>query len=68
MTTREGFGDAHPGTGDMVTVHYTAKIYQKYGDPADIYDSTYDRNEPWTFECGRGKVTFWYRYLFWMKK
>jgi len=42
--------------GDMVTVHYTGWLYEdgeKVGDP---FDSSHDRDQPYEFPLGKGRV------------
>lgn len=47
---KEGTGDELPGTGCTVSVHYAGRLLD--GTP---FDSSYDRNEPFSFQVGVGK-------------
>lgn len=48
--TREGSGH-HPPKGSNVSVHYRGMMLD-----GTIFDSSYQRNEPFSFPLGRGKV------------
>lgn len=48
--------DAHkPEAGKKVTVHYTGYL-EKDGQPGDKFDSSLDRNQPFSFVIGAGTV------------
>jgi peptidylprolyl isomerase len=52
---QEGSG-ATPTTGKMVTVHYTGWL-DKNGQPSgQPFDSSFNRNQPFTFQIGVGQV------------
>ena len=44
-----------PQPGQMVTVQYTGWISEG-GEKGDKFDSSYDRNKPFTFKIGAGQV------------
>lgn len=44
-----------PQKGNMVTVHYTGWL-DKNGEPDSKFDSSVDRNRPFTFSIGVGQV------------
>ncbi len=50
-TTKAGDGENFPITGSTVTVHYTGKL-----ENGAKFDSTIDRNQPFTFKIGIGQV------------
>lgn len=45
----EGTSDEKPTTGFKCSVHYTGKL-----EDGTIFDSTYERNEPFDFELNKG--------------
>lgn len=45
----EGSGDERPMTDDKVYVHYTGKLLD-----GTVFDSSVDRDEPFTFNLGKG--------------
>jgi FKBP-type peptidyl-prolyl cis-trans isomerase len=51
---QEGAGNS-PKAGDMVTVHYTGWINEN-GIPGQKFDSSYNRNQPFSFNIGVGYV------------
>lgn len=51
---QEGKG-ASPKLGDMVTVHYTGWL-DNNGERGQQFDSSFNRNEPFTFKIGAGRV------------
>ncbi len=54
IDTKVGTG-ASPHTGQNVTVHYTGWLYQN-GVKGQKFDSSVDRNEPFTFAIGTHQV------------
>lgn len=48
--TKHGEGEL-PSRGDTVVLHYTGKL-----ENGDIFDSSYHRNQPFSFELGAGRV------------
>ena len=50
-TTKAGDGENFPKAGDFVTVHYTGKL-----ENGVQFDSTINRNQPFTFKIGIGQV------------
>lgn len=50
----EGSGET-PVKGKPVTVHYTGWLDNE-GEPGKKFDSSYDRNSPFTFIIGKGQV------------
>jgi len=55
ITEHEGTGDT-PQKGKSVTVHYTGWL-DKNGEPdSQSFDSSYSRNQPFTFTIGIGQV------------
>ena len=50
VITHQTEGD-RPAKGDNVTVHYTGKLTN-----GNVFDSSYNRNEPFTFTLGQGEV------------
>ena len=47
----EGEGDAMPGGGDEVYVHYTGRLLD-----GTVFDSSVERNELFKFKLGEGQV------------
>jgi peptidylprolyl isomerase len=54
IDTKPGTG-ASPKTGQTVTVHYTGWLYEN-GARGKKFDSSVDRNEPFEFPIGQGRV------------
>jgi peptidylprolyl isomerase len=54
IDTKSGTG-ASPKTGQTVTVHYTGWLYEN-GARGKKFDSSVDRNEPFEFPIGQGRV------------
>jgi FKBP-type peptidyl-prolyl cis-trans isomerase FkpA len=54
IDTKPGTG-ASPKTGQTVTVHYTGWLYEN-GAKGKKFDSSVDRNEPFEFQIGQGRV------------
>jgi peptidylprolyl isomerase len=54
IDTKVGTG-ASPKTGQTVTVHYTGWLYEN-GTKGKKFDSSVDRNEPFEFPIGQGRV------------
>ncbi|MDX9912983.1 MAG: FKBP-type peptidyl-prolyl cis-trans isomerase [Candidatus Moranbacteria bacterium] len=50
-TTQEGTGDAKTKVGDTISVHYIGKLTD-----GTKFDSSVDRNKPFEFTLGQGKV------------
>ena len=48
--TKNGSGD-NASSGDNVTVHYTGMLLN-----GEVFDSSLSRNEPFSFQLGRGMV------------
>ena len=47
----EGSGDAKPGAGDQVYVHYTGRLLD-----GTVFDSSVERDELFKFKLGEGQV------------
>ena len=54
IDTKAGTG-ASPRSGQIVVVHYTGWLYVN-GAKGKKFDSSVDRNEPFEFPIGRGRV------------
>jgi peptidylprolyl isomerase len=54
IDTKPGTG-ATPRAGQTVTVHYTGWLYEN-GKKGKKFDSSVDRNEPFEFPIGQGRV------------
>lgn len=48
---KKGDGKTFPQAGDRVSVHYTGKLTS-----GQKFDSSLDRNQPFTFQIGAGQV------------
>lgn len=53
-TVKEGTGDKAAADGDILKVHYVGRL--KDPDKGDVFDSSRERNEPFTIELGAGRV------------
>uniref|UniRef100_A0A8C8UIH9 peptidylprolyl isomerase n=1 Tax=Peromyscus maniculatus bairdii TaxID=230844 RepID=A0A8C8UIH9_PERMB len=53
IVKRVGTSEEAPMIGDKVYVHYKGKLSN-----GKKFDSTYDRNEPFVFNLGKGKRIF----------
>ena len=51
ITVEVGDGATYPAYGDTLTMHYKGKL-----DSGIVFDSSYDRNKPFDFKIGHGKV------------
>lgn len=52
MILRTGKGDGvHPQVGDKVKVHYKGML-----ENGTVFDSSFKRNQPFSFDCGKGRV------------
>jgi len=51
---QEGSGSS-PKAGNMVTVHYTGWLNNN-GEPGQMFDSSFKRNQPFTFQIGVHQV------------
>ena len=50
-----GTTDTSPRAGNMVTVHYSGWLDDN-GQPGKAFDSSYNRQQPFTFRIGMGQV------------
>jgi len=48
---KEGEGEEYPQKGDSVQVHYTGRLLD-----GTVFDSSVERNQPFEFKLGKGKV------------
>ncbi len=55
IDTKEGEG-AVAESGDKVTVHYTGWLYEDGAKVGEPFDSSHNRNEPFKFPLGKGRV------------
>jgi peptidylprolyl isomerase len=53
-TVKEGTGEKTAADGDILKVHYVGKL--KSHDSTDVFDSSRERNEPFTIELGASRV------------
>ena len=48
---QEGIGELYPMDGQEITAHYTGRLLN-----GTVFDSSYNRNEPFKFTIGKGQV------------